>query len=314
MGVVAITLGASSQPRGPVALTNRATNPFPKHAFCGAHYMFVPSPSLVRIAIVLAAGFLPSIVAGAQMRTWIDSTGKHHVEAELVTFKDGIVTLRNSAGKNVTLPITRLSENDQAFVQQQFASSNKDSQKTSPAVGKPATAKPVAKRFYYALIDQNFDELKTLLTPAAQSNWDAAKTQLEGLDAPDGRQAVLVRTATEKEGIAEVNVSIKVRGKFKKQHLQLRWSSNQWLVASLIPDEEDESPVNFEGSGEGTSRIGEERIAQRGEDDDDTEAEAENAEEGQATKSDAKDAGDDDSDNKLSDTRVPRIRSVAYFS
>ncbi len=196
------------------------------------------------------------------------------MEADFISFQDGIVTLRNTAGKRITLPIARLSKADQAFIQQRLSSTLDDQRSTSrvdaksSTSGKPATAKPVAKRFFNALIDQNFDELKSLLTPAAQGNWEAAKPLIEGLDVPDNRQAVLVRTAKAEKDMADVNVSVKVRGKFLRQHLQLRWSDGQWLVAVLIPDGDDASPINFEGSSNDVSTSGREDEVTQQEDDD----------------------------------------------
>jgi hypothetical protein len=52
-------------------------------------------------------------------RTWTDSTGKFPVRAEFVEFKEGKVRLRKENGKEVTLPIARLSQPDRELVQQQ---------------------------------------------------------------------------------------------------------------------------------------------------------------------------------------------------
>jgi hypothetical protein len=201
------------------------------------------------------------------MRTWVDSSGKHRVEAELVRVAGTNVLLRNSEGKQVTVPIARLSNDDRAFLRQQQSGSPSKTASSGP-VGEPAKAKPVAKRFYTALLDQDFDKIKVLLTPAGQANWDAAKTLIEGLDAPDSRQSVLVRTAKvnpESAEIVDVNVTIKVRGKYLKQRLQLRWSDSQWLVAGLVRDEGDDGggpdereggeeqkseTISFEGAGD----------------------------------------------------------------
>lgn len=55
------------------------------------------------------------------MRTWTDASGKFTVEAELASFKDGKVRLRRADGKEMTLPIGKLSADDQKFVRKHQA-------------------------------------------------------------------------------------------------------------------------------------------------------------------------------------------------
>jgi hypothetical protein len=59
------------------------------------------------------------------MRTWTDSTGKHHVEAEFLELDNGKVRLKRRDGKEVVMPLGRLSPADQQFVRTQ---TNADSQ------------------------------------------------------------------------------------------------------------------------------------------------------------------------------------------
>jgi hypothetical protein len=55
----------------------------------------------------------------AEVRTWTDNTGKHKVRAEYVSYAEGKVTLRRSNGKQVEVPLTRLSREDQQYVREQ---------------------------------------------------------------------------------------------------------------------------------------------------------------------------------------------------
>jgi prepilin-type processing-associated H-X9-DG protein len=55
----------------------------------------------------------------AEIHTWTDSTGKFKTEAEFVSLTDGKVTLRKTNGKNITLPLERLSKKDQLLAQEQ---------------------------------------------------------------------------------------------------------------------------------------------------------------------------------------------------
>lgn len=52
----------------------------------------------------------------AAAREWTDNSGQHSIEAELVDHKDGIVQLKRSDGKVISLPFEKLSETDQAFL------------------------------------------------------------------------------------------------------------------------------------------------------------------------------------------------------
>jgi len=46
-------------------------------------------------------------------------TGTYKIEATLVSFADGKVTLKRTDGKEVTLPLAKLSAEDRAFVEKQ---------------------------------------------------------------------------------------------------------------------------------------------------------------------------------------------------
>ena len=54
----------------------------------------------------------------AEIRTWTDDTGKHKTQAEYVSYAKGQVTLRRSDGREVTLPLTRLSKEDKVYVRE----------------------------------------------------------------------------------------------------------------------------------------------------------------------------------------------------
>jgi hypothetical protein len=48
-----------------------------------------------------------------EVRTWTDDTGKHTVQASFVALETDQVTLQKADGKEITLPLARLSKNDQ---------------------------------------------------------------------------------------------------------------------------------------------------------------------------------------------------------
>lgn len=60
--------------------------------------------------------------ARAKVRFWTDNTGKFRTRAEFVALTDGKVTLkRPGSNKTVTMPLTRLSEKDQAYIKKLLA-------------------------------------------------------------------------------------------------------------------------------------------------------------------------------------------------
>ena len=69
---------------------------------------------------VAVATFLPfatsSVLRAGELRTWIDKTGKHQIEAEFVELKDGKVRLRKVDGKSANIPLAKLSMKDQRLV------------------------------------------------------------------------------------------------------------------------------------------------------------------------------------------------------
>lgn len=64
----------------------------------------------------IAGLILASSSAVAEVRTWKDSSGQFQVQAELVSFQGGQVTLRRDNGQIIRLPTSRLSAEDQAFL------------------------------------------------------------------------------------------------------------------------------------------------------------------------------------------------------
>lgn len=60
----------------------------------------------------------------AVTRTWHDATRSFQVEAQLLKFEDGQVTLRREDGRVITLPLEKLCEEDRAFVKQQATAVN----------------------------------------------------------------------------------------------------------------------------------------------------------------------------------------------
>ncbi len=82
--------------------------------------------------------FALTLAPMASARNWTDSTGRYSVEAEFVSLADGIVRLRRHDGKTMEIPLEKLRQADQAYVQQMSEKSNED----SPFVAKDTPGKP----------------------------------------------------------------------------------------------------------------------------------------------------------------------------
>ena len=80
---------------------------------------------------------------------WTSSNGKHKIKAKLVKVENGVVTLKTSKGKTITVEVEKLSDEDQEFLEnQEDASSSGDKEDkgdkderfvvdTSPGLGPP---------------------------------------------------------------------------------------------------------------------------------------------------------------------------------
>ncbi len=108
----------------------------------------------------------------AKARTWTDSTGKFKIDAQLVEFKDDQVTLRRTDGKTISLPLNRLSQQDQQFVKTSQAKPEAENpfavEDESPGAKTVASAEPGAADVNGAL---------------RKSDWSSA--QILNVQAPD---------------------------------------------------------------------------------------------------------------------------------
>ncbi len=88
----------------------------------------------VSVAMLLACVVC---VSPAFARTWTDSSEAFSVEAELVDFKDGKVSLKKTNGKIITVPLEKLSTADQRFVREQDAGDSPTRIRPGDLTGKP---------------------------------------------------------------------------------------------------------------------------------------------------------------------------------
>tara|TARA_B100000809_G_scaffold171919_1_gene169235 strand:+ start:394 stop:1014 length:621 start_codon:yes stop_codon:yes gene_type:complete len=71
---------------------------------------------LVAISCLLTWFCSTHAADGANLRTWTSESGKYTVKAELLSFAEGVVTLRRADGEKIEIPIAKLSQGDQKHV------------------------------------------------------------------------------------------------------------------------------------------------------------------------------------------------------
>jgi len=77
----------------------------------------------VMLAVVwFIVGFVIAIAHGEEIRTWTDNTGKHKTEASFKSYKDNVITLVRADGKEIVLPVARLSVADVDYARSHSAS------------------------------------------------------------------------------------------------------------------------------------------------------------------------------------------------
>ena len=86
----------------------------------------------------------------ALARTWTDSSGTHKIEGEFVTLTDGKVDIRSDDGTVVHVPLEKLSEPDQKYVQK--ATSDRKRSRFLEAEGSGATSDEALKDAFRAAV------------------------------------------------------------------------------------------------------------------------------------------------------------------
>ncbi|MCA9235884.1 MAG: hypothetical protein KDA44_10465 [Planctomycetales bacterium] len=71
------------------------------------------------LLLMFAAACCPSRSDAGESRTWTDKSGKYKIEAEFIEVLDGNVRLKRADGKTISLPLTKLSKEDQIYLREQ---------------------------------------------------------------------------------------------------------------------------------------------------------------------------------------------------
>jgi len=109
----------------------------------------------------------------AEMRKWTDSTGSFSVNAKLVSNEDGSVKLEKEDGRIITLPLTKLSDKDQTYLEElkkQNSEANPfagGEMKAEPPTSNNSPSKPAAPKI--EPVSPNFKNNELVLS--SNGNW-----------------------------------------------------------------------------------------------------------------------------------------------
>jgi hypothetical protein len=108
--------------------------------------------------ILLMFLFSVLFAGDADARLWTDATGSFSVEAELVAVVDGEVQLETSGGKVITVPIAKLSKDDQAYLES-LSGLPAAPREVSLNVGEEAILEVLSKPMEFAFIDMSLSDV-----------------------------------------------------------------------------------------------------------------------------------------------------------
>jgi len=208
---------------------------------------------------VLVVGF-PAL---AEVRTWTDVTGKHTIEAELISATPTEVTLRRADGKEVKLPLAKLSPADRALVKKQIAadkpseeteSSDSDEPARKPLRREPANdaagkaIRDIADRFYRDLRTKERNDARSLLTEGAQKMAAKPNYPLLKIATPDeGGRSIRIGRVKVEGSQAEVPVQVRSQNARHETTLHLREEADAWRVFAISATlGDDELTIDFE--------------------------------------------------------------------
>src|SRR5688500_3863783 len=73
-------------------------------------------PTVRNYALIFALLFVAGLSGAEEQRTWKDATGKFEVQATLVRVADGKAYLRRTDGREIAVPVEKLSQADRDYL------------------------------------------------------------------------------------------------------------------------------------------------------------------------------------------------------
>ena len=191
-------------------------------------------------AILLAAF---SGVSMAAEREWTGGNGKFNMTAEFVSVQGDNAVLRRKDGKQIKVPLSRLSDADRAFIEEQQAK--------APKIDRKAAANEIAKtadEFFSDLRNTERQVARKLLTEKAQKVAQGKNSPFTYLPTPAPGARSIRTGKVELEGsVAAIPVRVRAGGRNHKTKLHLRYLTKKWQVFAISATYPDgEKSINFE--------------------------------------------------------------------
>ena len=202
---------------------------------------------------VLVLALVPAAALAGESRNWSDKSGKFSITAEMIAVQQGNVVLRTADGRQLTVPIKRLSDADRAFVE-----GLEPAKSERRGASKGNALAEAAQEFFNELRSEKRDVMGGALTKKAQEVLKSGKSPISALPAPEeGDRAVRVGRPKIDHKVAEVPVQVKAAGQVHKTKLHFRQEDDQWRIfamSAVYPDGEKsmnfEAEVGAEGDGD----------------------------------------------------------------
>jgi len=218
------------------------------------------------IVAVLAAGVSHALADGDgaadKLRTWKDASGKFEVTAKLVEVDDKGVRLRDAEGKEIVVPLEKLSRADRAFLKQVKHDSDQPMRDVQPDRDAPRSGgsddpeqllAQLAEQFFADLRTDTREQAAAMLTAQAQEGAKGGASPLKLLPSPDKKSRSIRTGRVEIENDeACIAVRVRVAGKQAKTKLHFRLEEDSWRVFAIsatLPD--GEKTINFEMASQG---------------------------------------------------------------
>ncbi|MEM8679182.1 MAG: SHD1 domain-containing protein [Planctomycetota bacterium] len=176
---------------------------------------------------------------------WTDGTGKHQTEAAFVRVNGTDLILRKADGKQITVPLEKLCEADQATAQ------------TMEAVRTDRLAiERVSRQFAQLLRHTKREGADQFITAKAKEVWAANQSPINNIPKVDRGHKARIRGVEIADDEATAIAVLRYKGKSMPATLHLRNEQGDWLIFAATGQNESGDELHYSFEGEGSSQAG----------------------------------------------------------
>ena len=165
-----------------------------------------PNRSKMAALGVLLSGMALGIplASAAEFRLWKDNTGKHSIRAELVRTSEQAVILKTDQGKEVTVPLNRLSQADRAYLQELPATPANPPAETGSGAPRYGDANVLLARMGLQVEAQDGSYQNLACSFPLPLEWPEQKIEILQKTASDNVNPRTIRMQTLEDGVQQV--------------------------------------------------------------------------------------------------------------